>query len=201
MKECIDVFVKIIDGINAVTKWILIALLSACVTIAFAGVIGRYWLNIAIGWGDEFCRYTMIWMAFIAAGHAARQGRMVRLEVIYVVFRKLPEKFHIVFDWISGLVASFFYVVAICCVWSVMEQIHGLQYSAAFRLPMSFMYSSIVVGCTFLILNTLASLLAPKNLTDVSDAMALADEVSKLTNESGEFLNTKNNSGSKGGQQ
>ena len=181
--------VRLADKINGVTKWILIALLVSCVSISFAEVICRYWFHIAIGWGNEFCRFTLIWMAFIAAGHAARQGRMVKLEIIFVLFKSASEKIQSVFEWISGLISIAFYIIAILCTWSVMQKIHGLQYSAALIIPMSLMYSSIVVGSVLLIMNTVAALLSPINKSDVSEALALAEEMEKLTNEKGEFIN------------
>lgn len=199
MKKLADGFVCTIDFINSLTKWVLIALLFSCVLASFAEVICRYVLHISVGWTDEFCRFTMIWMAFLAAGHAARQGRMVRLEVIYVVFRHMSKQAHTFFDWVSGIIAIAFYVVASLCVWIVIQRISGIQYSAAFRIPMAFMYSSIIVGCFLLILNTIAAMLSPMNESDLSDAMAMAAEVEKM-NKNGEFSSVSGIGDVEGGQ-
>jgi|GEM_PF-854170 len=199
MKTLANGFVSTIDFINSITKWILIALLFSCVSVSFLEVICRYVIHVSVGWTDEFCRFTMIWMAFIAAGHAARRGRMVRLEIIYVIFRHMSKKVHALFDCISGIIAIFFYVVASYCVWIVIQRISGIQYSAAFRIPMAFMYSSIIVGCLLLILNTIASMLSPINESDLSDAMAMAEEVDKMQ-KNGEFTSVSAAENAEGGR-
>ena len=170
-------YVRLVDGVNAVTKWLLIALLLACVGESFIEVVLRYFFKVPIGWGNEFCRFTMIWLAFLAAGHAARQGGMIRLEVVFVIFKRMPAWARRGFDVVSAALAVIFYVIAILCTWIVVEKIHGLQYSAALIIPMSFMYSSIMVGCFLLILNTIAALIAPIHKDEVSDTMEMVEEM------------------------
>jgi len=170
-------YVKIVDRINVVTKWIMIALLLLCVGECFVEVVCRYVLKIPIGWGNEFCRYTMIWLAYLAGGHACRQGRMIKLEVIFVLFKNMPAAGKRFFEFLSAIISMVFYAAAIYCTWIVIMKISGIQYSAAMILPMSFMYSSIVVGMFLMILNTIASLIDPMVNDDVSDAMDLVEEI------------------------
>ena len=52
-------------------------------TLVFVNVIARYVLNFSIIWAEEVSQYLMIWIAYLGAGLALREGRHVALELLH----------------------------------------------------------------------------------------------------------------------
>ncbi len=63
-------------------QWIVIAMMVVMTTLVFVNVICRYILNFSIIWAEEVSQYLMVWVAFLAAGLALRQGRHVAIEML-----------------------------------------------------------------------------------------------------------------------
>jgi TRAP-type C4-dicarboxylate transport system permease small subunit len=57
-------------------------LMLAMVTIIFAQVIARYVLSDSLSWSEEVGRYLFIWMTFLGAALALRNGNHVALDVL-----------------------------------------------------------------------------------------------------------------------
>jgi TRAP-type C4-dicarboxylate transport system permease small subunit len=65
-----------------VNRWIIIAMMAVMVVLVFVNVFCRYILNFSIIWAEEVSQYLMVWVAFLAAGLALRQGRHVAIEIL-----------------------------------------------------------------------------------------------------------------------
>jgi TRAP-type transport system small permease protein len=63
-------------------RWIVIAMMAVMVVLVFMNVVCRYIFNFSIIWAEEVSQYLMIWVAFLAAGLALRQGRHVAIEML-----------------------------------------------------------------------------------------------------------------------
>ncbi len=63
-------------------RWVVIAMMIVMTTLVFVNVICRYILNFSIIWAEEVSQYLMVWVAFLAAGLALRQGRHVAIEML-----------------------------------------------------------------------------------------------------------------------
>jgi TRAP-type C4-dicarboxylate transport system permease small subunit len=66
----------------AVNRWIVIAMMAVMATLVFMNVISRYIFNHSIIWAEEASQYLMVWVAFLGAGLALRQGRHVAIEIL-----------------------------------------------------------------------------------------------------------------------
>lgn len=66
----------------AVNRWIVIAMMAVMATLVFMNVVSRYIFNHSIIWAEEVSQYLMIWVAFLGAGLALRQGRHVAIEIL-----------------------------------------------------------------------------------------------------------------------
>src|SRR5512139_1251730 len=62
---------------------VVFAMMSAMATLVFINVIARYLFNFSIIWAEEVAQYLMIWIAFLGAGLALREGRHVALELLH----------------------------------------------------------------------------------------------------------------------
>jgi TRAP-type C4-dicarboxylate transport system permease small subunit len=67
----------------AVNKWIIFLMMAVMATLVFVNVISRYIFNFSIIWAEEVSQYLMIWIAYLGAGLALREGRHVALELLH----------------------------------------------------------------------------------------------------------------------
>lgn len=58
-------------------------MMAAMTTLVFVNVITRYVFNFSIIWAEEVSQYLMIWIAYLGAGLALREGRHVALEMLH----------------------------------------------------------------------------------------------------------------------
>lgn len=63
-------------------RWIVIAMMAVMATLVFMNVVSRYIFNHSIIWAEEMSQYLMVWVAFLGAGLALRQGRHVAIEIL-----------------------------------------------------------------------------------------------------------------------
>ena len=63
-------------------QWIVIVMMAVMTTLVFINVVCRYILNFSIIWAEEVSQYLMVWVAFLGAGLALRQGRHVAIEML-----------------------------------------------------------------------------------------------------------------------
>lgn len=63
-------------------RWLIIAMMAAMVALVFANVVCRYIFSFSIIWAEELSQYLMVWIAFLGAGLAMREGRHVAVEML-----------------------------------------------------------------------------------------------------------------------
>ena len=61
---------------------IVFAMMSVMATLVFVNVVTRYVFNFSIIWAEEVSQYLMIWIAYLGAGLALREGRHVAVEML-----------------------------------------------------------------------------------------------------------------------
>jgi TRAP-type C4-dicarboxylate transport system permease small subunit len=67
----------------AINRAIIFLMMAVMATLVFINVITRYLLNFSIIWAEEVSQYLMIWIAYLGAGLALREGRHVALEMLH----------------------------------------------------------------------------------------------------------------------
>ena len=61
---------------------VLVALfLSVMILIAFLQIVLRNFFSTGISWGDSLVRYLVVWVGFIGAALAAKEGKHISIEV------------------------------------------------------------------------------------------------------------------------
>jgi TRAP-type C4-dicarboxylate transport system permease small subunit len=65
-----------------VNRAIIFLLMAVMATLVFTNVITRYIFNFSIIWAEEVSQYLMIWIAYLGAGLALREGRHVAVEML-----------------------------------------------------------------------------------------------------------------------
>jgi TRAP-type C4-dicarboxylate transport system permease small subunit len=71
-----------IDEILARTEqFFLTVFLSVMILVAFLQIALRNLLATGLSWGDPFVRYLVLWVGFIGAALAAREGKHITIDV------------------------------------------------------------------------------------------------------------------------
>jgi C4-dicarboxylate transporter DctQ subunit len=72
-----------VEKILSHAEEILIGLLIlAASIILFSNVVARYVFNAGFAWAEELVRYQIVWMVFIGASVAARQGIHIGVDIL-----------------------------------------------------------------------------------------------------------------------
>jgi TRAP-type transport system small permease protein len=66
----------------AANRVIIFLMMAVMATLVFVNVVTRYAFNFSIIWAEEVSQYLMIWIAYLGAGLALREGRHVAVEML-----------------------------------------------------------------------------------------------------------------------
>lgn len=67
----------------AANRAAIFLMMAAMTTLVFINVVARYVFGVSIIWAEEVSQYLMIWIAYLGAGLALREGRHVALEMLH----------------------------------------------------------------------------------------------------------------------
>jgi TRAP-type C4-dicarboxylate transport system permease small subunit len=68
--------------IGRVEKTLMVLFLGAMILAAFSQIALRNFLGIGLSWSEPLVRYLVLWVGFIGASLAAREGRHITIEVV-----------------------------------------------------------------------------------------------------------------------
>ncbi|GAA6177321.1 TRAP transporter small permease [Sulfitobacter pacificus] len=139
---------KIFVSLNAA---VVIAVLSSMTLIVGANVALRYTTNHSLPWADEAARYLMIWMTFLGAGLALRQGGHVAITNLHDVMHQKRQQ--ILRAAIVGVLLMFFAFMVYVGL-QYMERT-SFQKTPALRLSFRYIYAAMPVGFCLLIIHLL----------------------------------------------
>ena len=83
---------------------LLVILLSLMILIAFSQIVLRNLFETGLAWGDPLVRNLVLWVGFIGAALATKEGQHINIDV---VSRWLPPRGKIVVEAIIELFSSF----------------------------------------------------------------------------------------------
>ena len=70
------------EKISRVEKILIAALLTAMILLAFSQIVLRNFFSTGIDWGDSLVRYLVVWVGFIGAAVAVREGKHLTIDVL-----------------------------------------------------------------------------------------------------------------------
>ena len=128
-------------------RWLIIVMMAVMVAMVFANVVSRYVWNYSYIWAEELSQYIMVWITFLGAGLALREGRHVAVELLQ---DRLPTK---VKRWTRRLVVLFIIVFLLVLV------VVGLQFSLfameqetpVMTIPLGYPYLAVPLGALILL--------------------------------------------------
>jgi TRAP-type C4-dicarboxylate transport system permease small subunit len=120
----------------------------------FAQVLSRFVFKVPLSWTEELSRFALIWLTFVAASVALREGRHF---VVDIFSHGLPPKWKNYYGKFVLLVNLVLLAVLFYTGLGIVPVAH-MQESAALNIHMSYVYLSIPCGAALMILNTLFQL-------------------------------------------
>lgn len=131
------------DLISKVMMLLCVAVFAVMVFSVSYGVLGRYISFIHNPrWTQELAILCMVWLCFLGAGYAIKEGLHVRMTIInFVVPKKVGQILHMLAYVLLLAVNVFWIVYGIQLVIAT-----GTARMAATGWPMSLTYLSVVVG-------------------------------------------------------
>ncbi|MEL6205751.1 MAG: TRAP transporter small permease [Pseudomonadota bacterium] len=150
-------FVRVMDGVNAVVTAIVAALLAIVAAAVFTQVLVRFVLtalgiNISAPWTEELARYTLIWMVFLGAAVGVRHARMIALEF---GVRKLPPRAGIPLRYAVMILCMAFFGLLFAVGVEFLE-LGRTERSPVLGVTKDWVYLAMPVGMVLMILNSLA---------------------------------------------
>lgn len=136
MKKAFNIVFKIFEYFSALTLAVMVALM-------FMQVLFRFVFHSPLAWTEELARYTFIWSTFIAACIAAVKGEHVALGMLQEHTKGIVRAVLVFLS--NGLTSAFCAVVSytIAVQWDKLCS----QTSAALKIPMSYVYLGMIIGC------------------------------------------------------
>jgi TRAP-type transport system small permease protein len=130
----------------------LIGLMMAVMfVLVFTNVVTRYGLGFSIAWAEEVASFLMIWVTFLGAGLALREGRHVAIDVLQ---DRLAERARRGLRLVLALVILAF--LALLTWLGVQFVVFGWR-SVTFvtQLPRGIPYLAVPIGCAMFALHLL----------------------------------------------
>lgn len=134
-------------------------MLVAAACIGLYQILSRFVLAQPAEWSEVLVRFTLIWMVFLGAPAAFRQGAMVSVDVLYRIGGPAMRR---ALDWLVAVAAlvliGFMIRYGFDYAWRARFQtISGLE-----SFSMTWAYLAIPVGALFCILGIVGCLLEPR---------------------------------------
>ena len=77
-----ETYSRILDAVDRLARWVIIAASAAMISIVTLQVALRYGFNMSIDWSDEISRLLFVWCMFLAIPLGLREGAHVGIELL-----------------------------------------------------------------------------------------------------------------------
>lgn len=130
---------------------LIVALMASMAVLVFVNVVMRYVFNQSIFWVEEFTQIQMIWVAYLGAGLALREGRHVAVDMLQDV---LPAGLRRAVRHLIALAMALF-LATLVVLGVQIAQFTWSQETPAMGLPAGLPYLGIPLGAAAMLLHLL----------------------------------------------
>ena len=135
-------FQRLSGVIGRCTEYVVMIMMGILVVVVVTSVVFRYVLLAPITWSEEVGRYVMIWLGFLAASIAVRDGLHVGVDF---VVQWSPPGFAV---WLRGLARAALAIFLLIVMGYGFVLVSNLweQWSPVLNIRMTWPYLAIPVG-------------------------------------------------------
>jgi TRAP-type C4-dicarboxylate transport system permease small subunit len=133
---------ELVDTLHVLTCWVVQACLGLLAVLVLAAVFWRYVLQDALVWTEEAGRYLMIWMGFLGAAVAVREGGHIAIDTLLM---SLPPRLVRAVNWGIGAV-SIAFLLTVVWLGLVLVSRTYVQRTPSLDISMAWPYLSLPVG-------------------------------------------------------
>ncbi len=138
-----------------VLEWIAALLIALCTAALLFQVLYRFvivkFVSFSFPFTEEFARYALIWAAYLSIGICLKEGSHA---VVNLIFDRLSGQNRLALYHVTRIIMLVFLYVAIRYGVQVAQN-NIIFKSSTLRLPGIFLYSAPVVGCLWMLYETL----------------------------------------------
>lgn len=127
--------------------------LGLLVFVTFSGVIFRYVLNRPIEWLEEVQMMAIVWVVFLGAGAAFREGSHVAVEIVVELFPQKIQK--ILRVLVSVLIVAVLVFLTILSTRYVGISLNSGRRTGILRIPYYQIYGIIPISCVWMTISHL----------------------------------------------
>jgi len=132
-----------------VNQWLVVALMGSMAALVFVNVVSRYLFGYSLIWVEEFTQYEMVFVTYLGAGLALREGRHVAVDTIQDL---LPARLR---TWLRSLIALAMAIfLAVLCVLGVQMTVFTWdQETPVMTIPAGLPYLAVPIGAAACLLH------------------------------------------------
>ena len=140
---------------NRLIGWGLAALLLVMTVLIFWQVFARFVVGSPLHFSDEIARFSMLWLTFIGAGYAYRQGTLISVDIVLEYSGpKLAKLLRVSII----ICSSAFAFVMVKYGLDLVDRV-SRQTAPSTRISMMWPYLSVPLGGIIIIINSLGLLI------------------------------------------
>ena len=141
---------KVLEGFKKVMGFIVVVIMMAMVVVIFLATFGRYTGVFSIPWSEEFARYCMVSMVYLASMLAAAKGAHFCVEIADVI---LPAPILKVVKIFNIIAVDLFSLFILKQGWGISSKmLNQGKLSPMLELPLGAVYMVIPIGLLFMAL-------------------------------------------------
>lgn len=145
---------KISDFLDRIGGVLCVVMLAAMVILTGTQIICRVFFS-ALDWSEELTRYLLVWSTFLGAGVVYKHAGHINVSLLQ---DHVPPVMQKIMKLLVHVICGVFCVIAVYYGFKYMKA-QGLQLSPAMRIPMRYMYMSIPVGFSLLLVHILNAII------------------------------------------
>lgn len=155
MRAVMRNYIRFVDMINKLMGYFLIIGFALSTAVLFWQVFSRFVFGSSISWAEELTRFLLIFMVLIGSSLALRSNELISVEMILErVTGNIRKTLVIVIHSISIIL----FIILIKYGY-LMALDFSNQHAPSLRISMEYIYLSLPLGGTLLLLNSIACII------------------------------------------
>jgi len=142
--------------INRISEWLMTIIITVMILAVCWQVFSRYVLNNPSGFTEELLRFSLIWLTMVGGAYAYGKGKHI---AVTFATRKLSDANKKKLSLVIDLVVISFIAIAFIYGGFITSRNAIGQVSAALRMPMQFLYLSLIISGVIIVFHAVSNLL------------------------------------------